>query len=211
MNDFDYECYLKKNIARSASRRKCGSKSKKCNLPTDHMTDRQWKERCGDVMSYQIGKPLSWAEFRKLPKDLKEEYMNSLIDKYSVNAKSFAKMFGVSVATIFREVKNENLSVKFMKGRHTNEDAFDKFLNGEYDNEQETSNQFTEVHDEPSDGEPETTVNEASTKENIPQTRFDSFTMNFSGKIDVNMIANSLRFILPAGGNARIKISCEME
>lgn len=220
MTDFEYECYQKKNIAHSASRRKCGSKSKKCNLSTDYMTEKQWKERCGDVMSYQIGKPMTWSEFRKLPSDLKEEYMNALIDKYSANARSFADMFGVSVATIFRAVKNDNLSVKFAKGRYPSgekEVAFKKFLSGEdvAAPKKDESIPVNEVKADHPDAELAANPGDASVpvfaKEDTNKPRFDSFTMNFSGKIDVDMIANSLRYILPFGGNAKIHISCEIE
>lgn len=204
MTDFDYDCYKKKSVAHSAMRRKCGSKSKKCSLPSDHITAKQWKERCGQVMSYNIGKPLLWAEFSRLPKDLKEEYMNNLIEKYSANARTMADIFGVSVATVFRVVKNEDLNVKFLKGKHPageKEVALSRFMNGREEAPRAESMSEAVV------------TQEASNKvdESPAQTKLNSFTMNFSGEINVDMVANSLRYILSHGKTAKIQISCEID
>lgn len=207
MTEFQYDIYRKKNIAHSAARRKCGSKSKKCNLSTDHMTEREWKERCGDVMSYSIGKPMTWSEFQRLPKDLKEEYLNNLIDKYSANARSIADMFGVNPNTIFRVVKSNELNVKFLKGKHPVGEkavAFQKFLDGECCLDME---QVVENVPEPLDEAP----SEKSSTETEDRTKLDSFTMNFSGEINIDMISNSLRYILGNGRAAKIQIICELE
>ena len=206
MTEFDYDCYRKKNVAHSAARRKGGSKSKKCSLPSDRMTQKQWNERCGQVMSYSIGKPMAWAEFIKLPKDLKEEYMNNLIEKYDANARTMAGVFGVSVATVFRVVKNDDLNVTFLKGKHPSGEkyeAFRRFMDGDADVEEDVAVDDVEVFEEVSEG-----VN--STGE-VQKTRLDSFTMNFSGEINVDMLANSLRYILSGSKAAKIQIICELE
>ena len=158
MTEFEYDCYKKKSVAHSAMRRKCGSKSKKCSLPSDHMTKKQWNERCGAVVSYNIGRPIKWAEFTKLPKDLKEEYMNNLIEKYSANARTMADVFGVSVATVFRVVKSEELNVKFLKGKYpTGEklEAFKTFMSGESDDTEATNEMSVEVAEEYSEDKTE--------------------------------------------------------
>lgn len=206
MTEFDYDCYRKKNVAHSAARRKGGSKSKKCSLPSDRMTQKQWNERCGQVMSYSIGKPMTWAEFSKLPKDLKEEYMNNLIEKYNANARTMAEVFGVSVATVFRVVKNDNLNVTFLKGKHPageKYEAFRRFMDGDAGVEEDIviddAESFKEVTEETN-----------STGE-AQKTRLDSFTMNFSGEINVDMVSNSLRYILSGAKSAKIQIICELE
>lgn len=205
MTEFEYDCYKKKSVAHSAMRRKCGSKSKKCSLPSDHMTKKQWNERCGAVVSYNVGRPIKWAEFTKLPKDLKEEYMNNLIEKYSANARTMADVFGVSVATVFRVVKNEELNVKFLRGKYpTGEklEALKMFMNGDSEETKDENGQDVDVEDDPSE--------ETDQVGDVAKTKLDSFTMNFSGEINVDMIANSLRYILSGGGQARIQIICEL-
>lgn len=206
MTEFDYDCYRKKNVAHSAARRKGGSKSKKCSLPSDHMTQKQWNERCGQVMSYNIGRPMAWAEFSQLPKDLKEEYMNNLIEKYNANARTIAEVFGVSVATVFRVVKTDGLNVTFLKGKHpTGEkyEAFRKFMDGESGlNEEVTVDNIEDIEEHSEAVDP---VGETQ------KTKLDSFTMNFSGEINVDMLANSLRYILSGSKAAKIQIICELE
>ena len=208
MTEFDYDCYRKKSVAHSAARRKCGSKSKKCSLPSDHLTQKQWKERCGQVVSYNINKPMLWAEFSKLPKDLKEEYMNNLIEKFNANARTMAEVFGVSVATVFRVVKNEELNVSFIKGKHPageKYDAFKKFMSCDV----ETAVELPIA--EPESIETSEKIDEETISiGEIQKTKLDSFTMNFSGEINVDMIANSLRYILSGGGNAKVQIICEL-
>lgn len=206
MTDFDYDCYKKKQIGYSAIKRKCGSKSRKCSLPSDRLTTKQWNERCGNVMSYQIGKPMQWLEFQKLPKDLKEEYLNNLIEKYSANAKNMAEMFGVNPATIFRVVKNDGLNVRFLRGKHPTGDqlqAYQRFLDGE---EYESDNVCLGVPEEEHED-----VQQQDSRDDGPRTQLDSFTMNFSGKVNVDMIANSLKYILASSQNAKIQIICELE
>lgn len=206
MTEFDYDCYRKKNVAHSAARRKGGSKSKKCSLPSDRMTQKQWNERCGQVMSYSIGKPMPWAEFSKLPKDLKEEYMNNLIEKYNANARTMAEVFGVSVATVFRVVKNDNLNVTFLKGKHPageKYEAFRRFMDGDAGVEEDIVINDGEVFKE--------VTEETNSIGDVQKTRLDSFTMNFSGEINVDMVSNSLRYILSGAKNAKIQIICELE
>lgn len=206
MTEFDYDCYRKKNVAHSAARRKGGSKSKKCSLPSDRMTQKQWNERCGQVMSYSIGKPMTWAEFSKLPKDLKEEYMNNLIEKYNANARTMAEVFGVSVATVFRVVKNDNLNVTFLKGKHPageKYEAFRRFMDGDSGVEEDIVINDAEVFAE--------VTEETNSIGDVQKTKLDSFTMNFSGEINVDMVSNSLRYILSGAKNAKIQIICELE
>ena len=206
MTEFEYDCYRKKTVAHSAARRKGGSKSKKCSLPSDHMTQKQWNERCGQVMSYNIGRPMAWAEFSQLPKDLKEEYMNNLIEKYNANARTIAEVFGVSVATVFRVVKNDDLNVTFLKGKHPageKYEAFRRFMTGDIGSEDDAVVDDVEVIKETSE--------EAKLPAEEQKTKLDSFTMNFSGEINVDMLANSLRYILSGSKTAKIQIICELE
>ena len=213
MNEFEYEVLQRKRLAGQARHRKGGSKSKKCPLSTDYMTPKQWAERCGEVVSFQIGKPMKWAEFCELPRDLKEEYLKNLIEKYSVSARVLATMFGVTPVTVFRMVEKEKLDIEFSKGRRMSYEQkvdFDRFLADDLSIEETPTMNDVECQDEPENSvnieEPVTCEYERSE----PKTKLDGFTMNFSGQIDVDMIANSLRYILGSGSNARVQIICEL-
>ena len=216
MTELEYDSYLKKNIAHSAARRKGGSKSKRCPLSTDYMSRKQWEERCGEVVSYQIGRPMVWAEFNKLPSDLKEEYMNNLIRKYSANARNMADMFGVSVATVFRVVKKENLNVEFLKGRHpvgNKQEQFQKFLSGD-DEIANSDGEMPDVEctaDNESEQKLEFDKKDKPAQDSTEKMQLSSFSMNFSGLVNVDMIANSLRYILGTEKTADIQITCTIK
>ena len=78
MNDFDYEVKQKKDIARSAAHRVCGSKSTKCDLPSDHLTAAQKRALSGPVESYNLSGPMSWAEFKRMPEDPRYKIKDAL-------------------------------------------------------------------------------------------------------------------------------------
>ena len=65
MNAFDSEVRERKRLVSSARHKKNGSKSKRCSLPSDHLTERQWKARCGEIMEYKLSSPVPWAEFKR--------------------------------------------------------------------------------------------------------------------------------------------------
>lgn len=69
MNDFDYDCMQKKRVARGAFahiNRKRGG----CSLPSDTLTEKQRKEKNGEVKSYNITRPMPWREFKPMPEEM---------------------------------------------------------------------------------------------------------------------------------------------
>jgi hypothetical protein len=86
----------RKRDGRGAYNKKGGSKSKKCSLPSDKMTQKEWKKMNGPVVSYNMNKPVSWKEFKLWPDDIQREYLQLLMEKYSVGTPELSKMFGVS-------------------------------------------------------------------------------------------------------------------
>ena len=102
MNDFDYEVMQKKRIARGAAHMKRGSKSKKCSLPSDHMTPAEWKRRNGPVSTYKLDAPMSWEQFREMPFDLRKKYLNNLYDLYGASDARIGAMMFVNPQTIAR-------------------------------------------------------------------------------------------------------------
>ena len=80
MNAFDSEVRERKRLVSSARHKKNGSKSKRCSLPSDHLTERQWKARCGEIMEYKLSSPVPWAEFKRYPRDIQEMYIQNMVD-----------------------------------------------------------------------------------------------------------------------------------
>lgn len=218
MNDFDYDCYLKKNIARSASKCVRGSKSKKCTLLTDNLTQKQWKERCGDVVSYKMNEPLKWKEFCELPSDLKEEYLNGLVENYAAGAGKIAGMFGVSGSSLFRLIRNDGLKVTFPKGRCPADKQwlFEQFLEVNGTDEAciaANTEEANEENCEPRNIRDADSLVETEEKEDFRAykaggTKMTDFSVCFDGDVNIEMIMNSIRFMLGEAGKARVNISC---
>lgn len=105
MNDFDYDIRQKKNIARSARYVKNGSKSRKCSLPSDGMSRREWNERNGEIVNYNMDSPMDWNTFDSMPKDLQGEYIFGLAEKYHASQRDIADMMGVGRSKCYIRIK----------------------------------------------------------------------------------------------------------
>ena len=100
MHDFDYDAMQKKRIARGAAHMKRGSKSNKCTLPSDYLTDAQKRRLNGPVSTYKLDEPMSWESFKAMPEDLQKKYILNLQETYQANDKMIGKMFGKSDVTV---------------------------------------------------------------------------------------------------------------
>lgn len=207
MSDFEFDCMKKKQLAGQAKYRKRGSKSKKCSLPSDGMTNKQWKERCGPVITYNPNKPMVWEDFKKLPDHIQTEYITNLQHKFGVTAVDLGKMFGVQPLTVRKHADANNLGVEFPRGHAMSaakKAEWDKFVCPEQgepafldDEECEEWPVEEPVGDMPAPAQPEA-------------MKMKNFSLRFSGNIDVNMIANSLKWILGESSNGELEIICNL-
>ena len=228
MNDFDFDCMQKKRLASQARHRKNGSKSKKCSLPSDRLTHKQWKDRCGAVVSYNFGSPMNWEDFKQMPERIQAEYITSLQKKYSATATDLAKMFGVKPLTVSRHVTSKNLNVTFHRGKSMTQaqrEEWDKFVNEDcmVDTADETPIVAPEIL------ESNVQESEVFERENLedsnpvvfckpkespvePERRMDMkmISMMFDGVIDIDAIANSMRLILGNHTNGSVEIICRL-
>lgn len=201
MNDFDYDVMQMKRLAHQAKYRKGGSKSKKCPMSTDRMTRRQWEKRCGEVTTYQMMAPLTWDVFKDYPANIKREYLNGLIQKFSVTATDLAMMFGVTSATVLKVCNAEDVGITFHRGKRMNADQrmrFEEFLGNEA---VEEKTPVSDVDILEQDGERDDPCNDMS---------MSAFSLMFDGKFDREMVYNSMAFMLPLGTNVRLEIRCEI-
>ena len=106
MNDFDFDVMTKKHIARGAAARKCGSKSRRCTLPSDYLTDAQKKARNGKMSTYNLSKPMTYEQFKLMPRDLQREYLLKLRNDMHASARVIAQMFGCSYETVRVVIRN---------------------------------------------------------------------------------------------------------
>lgn len=228
MTDFAYDCLQKKRLAQQAKYRKNGSKSKKCTLPSDRLTNRQWKERCGPVMSYNMGAPVVWESFKNFPLDIQKEYITNLQSKYGATATDLGKMFGVKALTVRKHSDKYDLGLTFPRGHSMNPTEraeWRKFL-GEEEEIVETvaatadevvAQTVVEVHEE--DDAPATETAQVLEAESAPPaaapvesnaTTMTQVCLKFSGAINIDMIANSLRQILGNQSSGELEIICNL-
>lgn len=117
MNDYEYEFVQdsieKKGTARSArnARTHCG-KSGAVRLPSDFKTKKEIKAMSGEVITYaSLKKPMTWEDFKKLPNDLKKEYITWIREKFGAPDSHIATMLGISGATLGLYFKDLKLSM----------------------------------------------------------------------------------------------------
>ena len=116
--------------------KKNGSKSKKCSLPSDHLSKKEIEKMNGECKVYNLNKPMNYSNFCAMPVDLRIKYLEMLRDKFGANQTEISKMMGVADTTlashrakfldgkpVFRSYKHSRLDVE----------AWNKFINGEED------------------------------------------------------------------------------
>ena len=154
MNDCEYtfrqDVREKKSIAHSARNRKNGSKSKYVSLPHDHLTKKQKEALNGPVEVIHLGKPMDWATFRGIDKDLQERYLTNLRDKYSVSTKDIAEMMGTNRSTFgsYKAINKLNVSFPYVgKKKKTPEqlEAWRKFCAGDVEEETQVIEETVEA------------------------------------------------------------------
>lgn len=136
MTDEEYifrtECADKKRTARgSFNRITHAGRGGKVKMPSDYLTKKEREAMNGELITYQMNKPMSWAQFKKMPDDTKREYINSIIHKYDPQQTAVAAMFGVTPRTLYALC--EELGIRFKRGgrqRENKNDAFWAWVNG---------------------------------------------------------------------------------
>lgn len=126
----------KKRTARGAfNKRTHNGKGGKVKFPSDYLSNKESnKERNkmnGEVREYRMNSPITYAEFKKYPDDLKKKYVQRLRDMFDVSDKDIAAMMGVNVKTLTaclakigarggRRGKRKADYVAFEKWKHNN-------------------------------------------------------------------------------------------
>lgn len=104
----------KKRIAASARHRKCGSKTRYVSLPSDGMTQAEWKRRNGPMATYNLKTPMTLDQLKTMPDDLQREYIEGLRRDYKANKKCLAGMLGVHEITASKTFTS--LGIVFSRG-----------------------------------------------------------------------------------------------
>ena len=137
MTDEEYmfrsECADRKRIARgSFNKRSHAGKGGRVKMPSDYMTKKERDKMNGEVQSYNLNSPMKWAQFKKMPDDIKREYINSIVEKFDPQQMAIAEMLGVSSWTL-NDLCRNHLGIQFRRGGTQRTDrnaAFWAWVNG---------------------------------------------------------------------------------
>ena len=166
-------------------------------------------------MSFHMRKPMNWEQFKELPVHIQKEYIEGLQEKYHVTSLELGQMFGVKSITVRRHCVNNGLGISFKTGRSMNAAERENccgFLNEETACEaaadtvcqEEALPELTEVQ------EPNVAVNvDGAVRQ--PKMTMRRVNLQFAGEIDVDMIANSLRFIFGNQTTGEVEINCSLQ
>lgn len=178
-----------KIIGHSALKKRSGRGTRKVMLPSDYLTAKEKKGLSGDVMTYNLSKPMRWAEFKFMPHDLQKQYLEKLRDEHCASQIGVTKMLGISEQSFINYCKPRGLSV-FRGGTRKSAEAIAKweaFLRGDEQTEPDPEVQ----HQAAPPGFPF----ERPKPLNTMKCTTD-FTMRFSGEFDlwsfVEMVAKHI-------------------
>lgn len=126
----------RKSLVASARHRVCGSKSKRCSLPSDNLTPAQRNKLNGEVRVYTINKPMTWEQFTAMPKDLRQAHLDFVQRFFDVSVSYIGeKEFGLSRNSLNNYARREELRVISRKGGKSSEamNEFDRWVEGRSD------------------------------------------------------------------------------
>ena len=138
MNDVEFilkeDIKEKKRTGSGYRYKKNGSKSKKCSLPSDHLSKKEIEKMNGECKVYNLNKPMNYSNFCAMPVDLRIKYLEMLRDKFGANQTEISKMMGVADTTLAsHRAKFLDSKPGFKSYKHSRLDveAWNKFINGE--------------------------------------------------------------------------------
>lgn len=123
---FQQDIKERSKMKTGAYHKKNGSKSKKCTLPSDHLTAREKKKLNGECMSIKMNEPYhNWKEFKKLSVEMQRNYISGLVVDHQARSKDIAEMFNISPNSFSAFCSKFNPHIKFNGGRVMDEKWLD--------------------------------------------------------------------------------------
>ena len=215
MNDFDHDCMVKKRIAGNARRMKNGSKSRRCSLPSDHLTKSQWQKKNGSVKVMNLNQPMAYQDLKEMSVDLQREYINRLIDKFGCTKTCLADFFGVDMKTITKLVQTIGIDPgRFKRGSRMTPEETKAFTDWAYIGATiEEGKEYVKVT-RPAE-QRETSKEEKRPLEEMPPLfgraapmAVTHMELVFCGQADASQIANTIRCI---SGDKHVRITISID
>lgn len=97
------ECADRKRTARGAfNKRTHNGKRGGVKFPSDYLSKKEKNKMNGEIKVYKMNEPITYAEFKEYPDDLKKQYVNNLREKFDVSDTAIAEMMGIDKRTLNR-------------------------------------------------------------------------------------------------------------
>lgn len=121
----------RKSMRTGAFHKRCGSKSKKCTMPSDYLSRKEKRKMNGNVVSINLGKPITnFGEFKTYSISMQQLYLQNLVDKYGARKTDVIEMLGTTYTTFQKYIDGQKLDVKFASTKkHAPDDRFVSFIN----------------------------------------------------------------------------------
>lgn len=131
----------KKRVARGAfNKRTHAGKRGAVKFPSDFLNKKELNAMNGEVKSYRLNDPMTYAEFKSMPDDIKVTYIKLLRERYNVSDTMISEMFGCSQKTVSNEFIRLGISRGKGKGKtKCDADGWSAFLNGVFGTVTETN------------------------------------------------------------------------
>ena len=122
MNEFYEDVKQKKSLVSSARHKVSGARSRRCTLPSDHLTAAQKRGLNGPVHTYAVNRPTTWAQFKEMPADLQQAHLDYIQNRFSVGLGTVARLvWGVSDSCAYNYAAKQGLSYQNFRGSHNAE------------------------------------------------------------------------------------------
>lgn len=120
----------RKSMRTGAFHKRCGSKSKKCTMPSDYLSRKEKRKMNGNVVSINLGKPITnFGEFKTYSISMQQLYLQNLVDKYGARKTDIIEMLGTTYTTFQKYIDSQKLDVKFANSKkHLPDDRFVNFI-----------------------------------------------------------------------------------
>ena len=124
------ECADRKRTARGAfNKRTHNGKRGGVKLPSDYLSKKEKSKMNGEIKVYKMNEPITYAEFKKYPDDLKKQYVNNLREKFDVSDTAIAEMMGINKRTLNRLLNIIDASGGRRGSRKADYEGFEKWKN----------------------------------------------------------------------------------
>lgn len=108
---FEQTSRERKRNARGSFAKKGGSRSKRCSLPSDHLTAKERRELNGVVETINTMKMMSYDEWKKLSISMKTAYIEALFEVHQARVADIAEMWGKPASNLCKSLKEYGIDV----------------------------------------------------------------------------------------------------